>query len=92
MIHDDDNSNDELNKPVTERHIGRRERFLSVAERRVDSAIKSIRLVGHCSNKRNYDYTDEEWKQMIAAIKNELRVTEELFRNNGNEERHFKFE
>jgi len=37
-----------------------RARFLRLLPQRVDEAVKRIRLVGNCSDKYNYAYTDVE--------------------------------
>jgi len=37
-----------------------RERFLEVAEARTNAILDKIRVLGHCSNKSLYSYTQEE--------------------------------
>ena len=51
-----------------------RDRFVRLAESRVNKAIKSIRLIGNLSNKNNYSYTDKDAKQIIRALDKELRA------------------
>ena len=49
------------------------ERFKRVAENRTNKIINSIRLLGNCANKSNYEYTDEEVKKIFSAIEAELK-------------------
>jgi hypothetical protein len=69
-----------------------RERFLKVAENRTNNAIKAIKVLGQCSNPRNYEYTQDELMQMLNAVKNELKKTEDLFKNNGKKYISFQLE
>ncbi len=51
------------------------ERFKRVAENRTNKIIDQIRLLGNCSNRSNYEYTDEDVKKIFLAIESELRAT-----------------
>lgn len=55
----------------------KRERFLLVAERRTRLAIKRIRALGRCGNRQLYEYDAEEAKQIVEALRDELRRVEE---------------
>ena len=57
----------------------KKERFRRIAEKRTNTIIDTLRLLGNCSNKNNYDYTDEEIKQIFSAIESELRSTKMKF-------------
>lgn len=37
--------------------------------------------LSNCSNRRNYEYTDEDVKKMFTAIKEKVRLTEATFGN-----------
>lgn len=49
------------------------ERFKRVAENRTNKIINSLRLLGNCANKSNYEYTDDEVKKIFAAIEAEVK-------------------
>ena len=49
-----------------------REKFVMLAERRVNQAIRQIKLIGNLSNKRNYAYTDSDAGQIYRALKKSL--------------------
>lgn len=58
----------------------KRQRFLSLANKRVNRAIKELALVGNLSNRRNYDYTDEEAKKIIRSLQVELERVRNCFK------------
>ncbi len=49
-----------------------RERFLSLANSRVTTAIHQIRLVGNLANRKNYTYEPEEAGKIVRALQREL--------------------
>jgi hypothetical protein len=71
----------------------RRERFENVAARRTQKILELLDILGNCSNKSNYEYTDEDVRKMFAAIKDKLKNTEAAFGNaiNRSEKDKFKF-
>jgi len=56
-----------------------RERFVSLAEKRVARVIKDIRLIGNLSNRSNYTYSDEDVKKIVAALNSELANMKKRF-------------
>jgi len=60
-----------------------RQRFITLAEKRVTRTIKDLRLVGNLSNRSNYTYDEEDAKKIIQAIKREIKVLELRFQNKG---------
>jgi len=57
----------------------KRERFLKIAENRTNKIISTIRLLGNCSNKSNYNYTEQEIKKIFNAIEEELKIAKNKF-------------
>lgn len=55
------------------------ERFKKVAEARTNRIIDQLRLLGNCSNKSNYQYSDEDVKKIFQAIEAELKNTKTKF-------------
>lgn len=58
----------------------RGDRFKRVAQRRTDLVLQSIRVLGNCSNKSSYQYTDEEVSKIFKAIEEQLRTTKARFK------------
>lgn len=56
-----------------------RQKFVRLANKRVNSAIKQIRLVSNLSNKSNYDYTDQDVEKIFTALQRELRTARKKF-------------
>lgn len=52
----------------------KRTRFVQVAGGRTNRVINDLRLLGNCSNKNNYEYSDEDIRKMFSAIEEELRA------------------
>jgi len=48
-------------------------KFIELAEKRVNNAKKAIKIIGNLSNKKSYDYTDSQVKQMISALNREIK-------------------
>ena len=61
----------------------KREKFVEIAEKRINRLIKDIRLIGNLSNKSNYSYADEDVRKMFTAIENEVRASRRKFENSG---------
>ena len=57
----------------------KRERFVRLAEARTNKIIDMMRLLGNCSSKSNYDYTEDDVKQIFAALEKELKNTKNRF-------------
>ena len=49
-----------------------RSKFVILAEKRVNKAIKDIKLIGNLSNKRNYSYTEDDAEQIFKVLKKYL--------------------
>jgi hypothetical protein len=59
----------------------KQERFIKIAENRTNRILLTLKLLGNCSNKNNYSYTDEEIKVIFSAIETELKNTKNKFVN-----------
>lgn len=71
----------------------KRKRFKRVASKRVEKLLKSMQVLSNCSNRNNYEYTSQDIDKMMKALREELKKTEAMFRNNlpGEEQKKFKF-
>ena len=49
-----------------------REKFVNLAEMRVNKALKAIQLIGNLSNRSNYDYTDADISKIFKVLSDEL--------------------
>ena len=57
----------------------KRERFVRIAEARTNKILEMMRLLGNCSSKGNYEYTEEDVKKIFGALERELKNTKNKF-------------
>lgn len=57
----------------------KKERFKRIAENRTNKIIDMIDLLGNCSNKNNYEYTDDDIKNIFSAIESSLKINKMKF-------------
>lgn len=57
----------------------RHERFKRIAAKRTNDIIEKIRIIGNCSNKSSYDYTEEEVNKVFFEIDKQLKLTKAKF-------------
>lgn len=57
----------------------KRERFVSLAERRVPRAIHELRLIGNLANTNNYTYTQDEVHRIVSVLEQELKLLKGRF-------------
>ena len=46
----------------------KRDKFVRLAEARTNKIIEMLKLLGNCSSKTNYEYTEEDVKKIFAEI------------------------
>lgn len=56
-----------------------REKFVRLATKRVNAALKAIQLIGNLSNRSNYDYTDADVQKVFRALQDELNTCRKKF-------------
>ena len=57
----------------------KRERFIRLAEKRVNNVLKQIELVGNLGNRANYDYSEEDCQKIFKVIDEEVRKMKRRF-------------
>lgn len=55
------------------------ERFKRVAERRVNEIMEKIRILGNCSNRSSYEYSEEEINKIFAEIEKQIKLVKSKF-------------
>ena len=63
-----------------------RDKFVELAEKRVQKAIDSIRLIGNLANRTNYNYGTEDTNKIFKALKSELDLVRKKFETTSAEE------
>ncbi|MCP4750450.1 MAG: hypothetical protein GY866_06130 [Proteobacteria bacterium] len=54
-------------------------RFRRIAEKRVQRVLDSIRSLSHCSNRRMYQWNDDQIGKIWSAIEKELKKCKECY-------------
>ena len=70
---------EKTNKEEIKTEETKRERFVRLAEARTNKIIDMLRLLGNCSSKSNYDYSDEDVKKISNAIEREFKNMKNRF-------------
>ncbi len=60
-------------------HETKRERFVRLAEARTNKILDMMKLLGNCSSKSNYEFTDEDVKKIFGVLERELKNTRNKF-------------
>ena len=70
----------------------KRERFVRLAEARTNRVLDDLRLLGNCSSKSNYQYTDDDVRKIFNAIEKELKQTKARYQGGEGKEERFTLE
>ena len=56
-------------------------KFVELANKRVNKALKDIQLIGNLANRQNYEFTDEQAKKIVRALQQEVDAVKHSFQN-----------
>lgn len=59
----------------------KREKFVRMAEARTIKIISMIRLLGNCSNRLAYEYSDKDVNKIFSAIETAVADAKKRFKN-----------
>lgn len=57
----------------------KRERFQRLATQRTNSVLKRLKVLGNCSNRSAYDYTEEEINKIFSEIERKAKEVKAKF-------------
>jgi hypothetical protein len=72
-----------------QRKKANRERFIRIAENRVNRILDAMDSLGNCSNRRNYDYSDTDVKKIFSEIEKKAKETRSRFQATAEEKKRF---
>ena len=61
------------------RNESKKEKFIRLAEARTNKILNMMRLLGNCSNKNNYEYTEQDIQKIFNTLERELKNTKAKF-------------
>jgi hypothetical protein len=65
-------------------------KFKELAEKRVNKALDSIRLVGNLSNRQTYSYEDAQVRKIVKALRDAVGEVESRFGSTSSQGGEFK--
>lgn len=69
----------------------KRQKFKSLAEKRVNRTIHDLRLIGNLANRSNYEYTHRDMESILGALDGEMRrLRERLLARSSRDTKLFK--
>ncbi|MFZ4537069.1 hypothetical protein [Propionivibrio sp.] len=54
-------------------------KFIELANKRVNRALKDIQLICNLANRQNYDFNDEQAKKIVRALQQEIDLLKQSF-------------
>lgn len=82
-----------VNRSITRTNIEeKRDRFIRIVERRVNRILADLDSLAKCSNRKNYDYSDEDVKKIFNEIERKVRESKLLFQETYKNKKKFKLE
>lgn len=69
----------------------KRDRFKRLASNRTNAVLEKLDVLGNCANRSNYEYTQEEVKQMMLAIERKLNEVKIAFSQDSSKDSSFHF-
>jgi hypothetical protein len=71
----------------------KRQKFVELAEARVNRTIKDIRLIGNLANRSAYEYGEDDSRKIIRALQRELDSMKSRFSGDtGGKDSEFRLE
>ena len=68
------------------------DKFIRLAEHRVNEALKKIRLISNLANTNNYDYTENQVNEIVGVLETEIRNLKTAYKQElDRKENAFKF-
>lgn len=65
------------------------DKFVRIVEARTNKAAEMIRLIGNCSSKSSYDYSEREVKLIFDYLEKELKNARNKFNGSDSDEGKF---
>ena len=73
-----------------EKKMTKNEKFIDLAEKRVNKTLNDLKLIRNLSNKNTYEYTDEQSKKIIRVLMQEIDLLKKSFQGSNNANTSFK--
>ncbi len=68
----------------------KRDRFKRLATQRTKNVLRTLKILGNCSNRNAYDYSEKEIEAIFSTIEKQLRAVKSRFQSHENATIDFK--
>jgi hypothetical protein len=68
-------------RKIIDQNETRRDRFKRLAEYRTRRVLDSLRVLSHCANTYQYDYTNEDVQKIFDALEREMEKAKSKFQS-----------
>lgn len=68
----------------------KREKFVRLAENRMNNVLKGIDLLGNLANSNNYDFTQEDLTKIVKTLKSAVNDLEKTYDSSTTKNKRFK--
>ena len=75
-----------LDKIDSKKSVGKRDKFVELAENRTRNAIKAIRTIAKLGNKNAYEYSEADVKKIATALTREIEALKARMLSSGGKE------
>jgi len=69
-----------------------RDRFIRIAERRVNKVLEELESLAKCSNRKNYSYSEEDVRRIFSEIDKKAKEAKAQFQDSSKDKKVFKLE
>jgi hypothetical protein len=66
-------------KKAESTHRDKRQKFVTLAERRTINAMRAIRVIGNLANRSHYEFADADVRKIVAALSGEVEAMKRRF-------------
>jgi len=77
---------DKTGEKDTSAKLGKREKFVELAENRTINAIKAIRVIGKLGNKNAYQFDENDVQKIVKALTKEVEALKARMSTTGRKE------
>lgn len=81
MTDDTKNTNDQKDTVAQNNNESKRQRFERLVTQRTNNVLYRLQVLGNCSNRSAYEYTEDDVKKIFTAIEEELQSVKAKFKD-----------
>ena len=64
----------------------KRDKFRRLATQRTNAVLDRLRVLGHCANTQQYEYSEEDIRKMFRAIESQVKAVKAKFTSSSKSE------